>query len=206
MKIIFLDRDGVINEYPGDKDYVKSWEEFRFIPGAKYALKKLNDRGFKIFIISNQAGVAKAILSQQDLDSLTRKMLRELKKLKINIRGVYYCTHHPDDNCPCRKPKSGLIKKALKEHNIPRSILKQSFFIGDSIQDVKTGKSVGCKTILVFSGKEKIQNQENWETRPDFAAKDLSEAMELVLSDKKLKINENIYRLCLGRQRAPCCS
>lgn len=183
MKIIFLDRDGVINRYPGDFEYVKSWEEFYFLPNIKPALKKLNDNGFKIFIISNQAGVSKGIYSKRALDLITKNMLEELSDYKIDIAGVYYCTHLPEDNCSCRKPKAGLIQKAIaKLKRESQDIeISNSYFIGDSVKDVETGKSVGLKTILIFCGRERPENRNNWQILPDFTAQDLSEAVDLIL-------------------------
>lgn len=187
MKIIFLDRDGVINEYPGDTRYVSSWGEFHFLPGVKGALGRLSADGYKIFIISNQAGVSKGIYSQGALDEITDKMLKELDKSGAKVYGVYYCIHRDEDNCSCRKPKVGLLEIALKEHNIPMDELANSFFVGDSIRDIQTGQSAGCKTILVFSGKEKPRGQSpSWgrvplSIQPDFTAKDLSEAVDLIL-------------------------
>jgi histidinol-phosphate phosphatase family protein len=180
MRAIFLDRDGVINRYPGDRDYVKSWSEFRFVANVKCALKKLHGNGFKIFIVSNQAGVSKGIYTQKDLDFINQNML---KSLGDYIAGVYYCTHRNEDNCACRKPKTGLIEMAVNELKAKGEDveLAKSYFIGDSIRDVQTGKSAGLKTILVFSGKEKPQNRDTWQVLPDFTANDLSEAAELVL-------------------------
>jgi len=180
IKAVFLDRDGVINEYPGDADYVKSWEEFRFLPKVKSALKRLSQEGCKIFIISNQAGVSKGVYSQEKLYLITKNMLEELRKDNIDITGVYYCIHKTEDNCSCRKPKTGLIDTAIS--GLKESGLKiepsNSYFIGDTIRDIETGKNAGLKTILVFSGKEKPQNQNNWQTLPDFVFPDLSTAVE----------------------------
>lgn len=182
MKVIFLDRDGVINKYPGDFEYVKSWGEFSFLPKVKDALKRLSDNGFKIFVISNQAGVSKGIYSMEALDLITNNMLQELSKDHIHIDGVYYCIHRKEENCSCRKPKTGLIDKAFRE--VVKSNLNSSdtrYFIGDTIQDVQAGREAGLKTILIFSGKEKPQNKNNWQIQPDFTAQDLSEAVNLIL-------------------------
>jgi histidinol-phosphate phosphatase family protein len=193
MRVIFLDRDGVINKYPGDSDYVKSWEEFQFLPKVKISLKRLNDSGFKLVIISNQAGVSKGIYSQETLDLITKNMLNELDKEKIEIAGVYFCIHRIEDNCFCRKPKTGLVDLAInKLKDLGTEIdLKNSYFIGDTIRDVETGKSAGLKTILVFSGKEKPENKNNWQVLPDFTTADLAEAVDIIL-------NENTHRLCLS--------
>jgi histidinol-phosphate phosphatase family protein len=180
-KLVFLDRDGVINKYPGDREYVTSWKNFKFLPYVKDALKNLTQAGYKIFIASNQAGVTKGIYSKRALAGITAKMLKDLRKQKINIDGVYYCIHRNEDNCSCRKPKTGLLEKALKDHKIPRVNLKHSFFIGDTVRDISTGKNAGCKTILVFTGKEKAGNKKEWEIQPDFVAKNLKEAVDIVL-------------------------
>lgn len=182
MKIIFLDRDGVINEYPGHFQYVTSWRNFKFSVGAKKALKKLFSAGYKIFVISNQAGVTKGIYSQKILDAITRNMLAELKNYGVKIAGVYYCIHINEDNCGCRKPKAGLIKKAMREHRLSKSLLKNTFVVGDSVRDIETGKNAGCRTILVLSGKENIKDRASWAAKPDFIVKDLSKAVDTILS------------------------
>ena len=130
MKVVFIDRDGVINQYPGDTRYVNCWQEFCFLPNSKSALRRLTEAGYKIFIISNQAGVAKGIYSEDTLNEITKKMLTELDESGTKICGVYYCIHRDEDNCSCRKPKAGLLEKALKEHNIPKDVLTNSFGSG----------------------------------------------------------------------------
>jgi len=185
MRVVFLDRDGVINKHPGDYNYVTSWEDFKFLPGVKPALKKLNDKGFKVFVISNQAGVSKGVFPQKALDLITENMLKELREDKIKLDGVFYCIHKPDENCPCRKPKTGLIDKALDSSNLRDKIIREkSFFVGDTIRDIEAGKSAKLSTILVFSGKEKPENRNNWQTQPDFTACDLSAAVDLILDNK----------------------
>lgn len=181
MRAIFLDRDGVINRYPGDTKYVTGWREFKFLPKAKKAITRLHKNKFKIFIISNQAGVNKGILSQKTLDFITKNMLREIEESGGKIDGVYYCIHRQDENCSCRKPKAGLINLAKRKYHID---LKGSFFIGDTIRDVKTAKAAGCKSMLVLSGKEKLSNRKNWEIEPDCVFGNLYEAAEFILKSK----------------------
>jgi D-glycero-D-manno-heptose 1,7-bisphosphate phosphatase len=181
MRAIFLDRDGVINRYPGDTRYVTSWKEFRFLPYAKKGIATLHKNKFKIFIISNQAGIGKGIFRKRDLDLITKNMLRDIKEAGGKIDGVYYCTHRKEKNCSCRKPKTGLLYKAKKDYPIN---LKKSFFIGDTIRDIKTAKKAGCSSILLLSGKEKMSNQKNWETQPDLLFKNLLEAANFILKQK----------------------
>jgi histidinol-phosphate phosphatase family protein len=183
-KVVFLDRDGVINRYPGDRKYVTSWKGFRFLPGVKISLKKLAKAGCKVFVISNQAGIIKGIYSQRALNEITQNMINELALFDAGLDKVYYCIHRDQDNCRCRKPKIGMIEQALKEHNIPKSALKHGFLVGDTIRDIQTGKNAGCKTILVFSGKEKAKNQAQWEVQPDFTAKNLAKAVDIIMKYK----------------------
>jgi histidinol-phosphate phosphatase family protein len=181
MKIVFLDRDGVINKYPGDKLYVTSVKKFKFLPGVKQAIAKLTKADFKIFVASNQAGVGRGIYAKRTLEAITRKMLVEIEAAKGKIEKVYYCIHRKDANCPCRKPKPGLLKKAAKEFIFS---LKNSYFIGDTIRDCITAQNAGCKSILVFSGKEKSGNKKNWEVSPDFTFKNLKSAADFLTKQK----------------------
>ncbi|MCX5694171.1 MAG: HAD family hydrolase [Candidatus Omnitrophica bacterium] len=177
MKIVFLDRDGVINKYPGDKLYVTSLRKFRFLPNAKKAIALLSKSGCKVFVASNQAGVGKGTYSQKTLDLITAKMLTSIEKEGGLINQVYYCTHRKEADCSCRKPKPGLLKKAAHDSGFN---LKAAYFIGDTIRDVFTAQASGCKSILVLSGKEKLANQKNWETKPDFVFKDLLAAAKFL--------------------------
>ena len=183
MKVVFLDRDGVINKSPGDADYVKSWEEFKLLPKVKQSIRRMKLAGFKVVVISNQAGVGKGVMDQETLDYITENMLRQLEKTGAIVDGVYYCTHRSEDNCDCRKPKTGLVEKAIAQlkaqgHEVDR---KGSFLIGDTIRDVRTGKSAGVNTILIFSGKEKPANKDSWEVLPDFTADDIVGATRIIL-------------------------
>ncbi len=177
MKAIFLDRDGVINKYPGDTKYVTSWKEFHFLPNVKKAITLLTGKEYPIYVISNQAGVSKGLYSQDALNDITNRMLKALEKSGARVSAVYYCTHRDEDRCSCRKPKAGLIKLALKGKKID---LRNSFFIGDTIRDVRAAKAAGCKSILVFSGAEKPSNRDNWQALPDYTFKDLYAAAKFI--------------------------
>jgi len=178
MKIIFLDRDGVINKSPGDKLYVTSLRSFRFLPRAKKAISLLSKKGFKIFVVSNQAGVSNGAYSQKTLDNITIKMLNDIQQDGGTIDKVYYCTHRKDADCSCHKPKPGMLKQAAKEFKFN---LRKAYFIGDTIIDVLTAQAAGCKSIIVLTGKEKLANQKDWEAKPDFVFKDLLEAAKFLV-------------------------
>lgn len=181
MKVIFLDRDGVINKYPGDKLYVTSLRKFRFLPNVKKAIALLSKKGYKIFIASNQAGVGRGIYSQRTLDAITIKMISDIEDAGGKITKVYYCTHRKDLGCKCRKPKPGMLKKAAREF---RFSLKNAYFVGDTIRDVFTAENAGCKSILVLSGREKLKNINEWGIIPDLIFKDLLEAAEYLIAKK----------------------
>ena len=180
-KVVFLDRDGVINRDPGNwtkYDYVTRWEEFFFINGSIGALKRLKEAGYKICLISNQAGISKGYFSREDLDKINRKMLSEIEKGGGKIDELYYCHHQSADDCGCRKPKTGMIEEALKNTHVN---LRNTFIVGDSWRDVEAGKKMGMKTVLVLSGKSSLSDIKNWPSRPDYVKKDLSEAVDLIL-------------------------
>lgn len=145
-KALFLDRDGVINV--NRDDYVKSWDEFEFLPDAKKAIKRINDSDFMLILITNQSPIGRGIFGHERLDEIHKKMLHELGQLDCRIDAIYYCPHKPDDNCDCRKPKPGLILKAASDFNID---LENSWMIGDSKSDLEAGTRAGCKTAKVDS-------------------------------------------------------
>jgi D-glycero-D-manno-heptose 1,7-bisphosphate phosphatase len=180
MKAIFLDRDGVINKDPGFGDYIKSWKEFEFLPGSIDAIKLLNKNGYEIFVISNQAGVARGLFSQEALNEITANMLKEIEAKGGKIRWISYCTHASDAGCDCRKPNTGQIKKATKGLGID---FKNMYFIGDSRLDMGAGKNMGCKTILLLTGKETAEDSKTWQHKPDFVKDNLMEAVKWVLKD-----------------------
>ena len=178
MKVIFIDRDGVINKYPGDRLYVTSLDSFSFLPRAKKAISLLSKEGFKIFVVSNQSGVGNEAYNQKTLDNITIKMLNDIQQDGGRIDKVYYCTHRKDIDCSCHKPKPGMLEQAAKEFKFN---LKKAYFIGDTIIDVLTAQAVGCKSILVLTGKEKLANRKNWEAKPDFIFKDFFEAAKFLV-------------------------
>jgi histidinol-phosphate phosphatase family protein len=149
---IFIDRDGVINY--NRNDYVKSWDEFKFIPGAKKAIKRINETDRLLILITNQSPIGRGIFTKETLDNIHFKMLNELGEAGAHIDAIYFCPHKPDDGCDCRKPKPGLILRAASDYNID---LRKSWMIGDSDSDLKAGKDAGCKTLKVTTKKPLIK-------------------------------------------------
>jgi len=187
-KVVFLDRDGVINEFPGNGNYVTKVKDFRFLPRSLEALRLLKEAKCTVFVISNQAGVGKGVYSLEKLNRINKKMLQGADQAGGHIKKAYYCIHRPDAGCSCRKPNIGSIYKAL--HSIDRSIrsAKNTYFVGDTKTDIETGFKAGCKTIFVLSGRENRRYMRSWLIKPDYIVKDLYEAVRIIINghDKTL--------------------
>ena len=145
-KAVFLDRDGVINKKPAEHDYVKSWREFILLDGVTEALKLFHKLGFLTIVITNQAGISKGLMSEDALLDIHNKLNKLLSKSGIKIDYFYYCPHQIKDKCECRKPKPGMIEKAVKDLNIN---LENSILIGDTDTDLKLGQNAGVKTVIM---------------------------------------------------------
>ncbi len=176
LKIIFLDRDGVINRDPNG--YVMSWKGFHFLPKVKKSIRILNKNGFSLIVISNQGGIAKGLFTKEALNDITKKMLLAVSKSGGKISSAWYCPHKLEDNCSCKKPKTGLFKMATKGIKFNK---KDSFFIGDSEVDIKAGKRFGIGTIMVFSGKTKRKDLKKIKVKPDYMADSLLDATKIIL-------------------------
>ena len=192
-KVVFLDRDGTITE---EKDFVSRIEEIRFIPGSKEALKILRDLGYKLVIVSNQSGIARGRMTVEQVEKVNDFILKELEKDEVKIEGIYYCPHHPDENCDCRKPRTGMIRRVVQDHHLK---LKNSWMIGDKLSDVFLGRNIKGKSILVLTGygqatKQKIKSNADgcdWH-KPDYIAKDLLEAASYIKSETLTESTEPV--------------
>jgi len=176
--IIFLDRDGVVNKNPVYLDYVKKASEFKFIPGSRKAIKMLRDAKLDVVIISNQAGVGRGLFTKKDLKGIDEKMLKGVDASGGKLKKIFYCIHKPDAGCDCRKPKTGMFKKAVSKIRIDHN---HSFYAGDTERDTKAGSAFGIKTIAVLSGYAKRSDIKKWPIQPDFIAKDLLDAVENII-------------------------
>ena len=164
-KAIFLDRDGVINY---DYGFVYRWSEFKFIEGVIRALQILNNYGFKLFIITNQSGIARGFYSVEDLEILHKKMLNYLSKRSINISAIYYCPHFEKGiskeysiNCLCRKPQPGMLYQAKEKYNIN---MNESYLVGDKISDLQAGWNAGIRFCYLVkkNGKDNYPKLKNF--------------------------------------------
>ncbi len=147
-KVLFLDRDGTLNVKAPKADYIKKPDAFHWLPGAIEALEKLADAGYELYLISNQSGIARGAMSENDLESIHRKMQNDLKVAGVAFSGIYYCPHDWDSPCDCRKPKPGMLYRAAREHDID---LSRAVFVGDDERDKEAGDAAGVKTVIVPS-------------------------------------------------------
>ena len=149
--VIFLDRDGVINKKMPPHTYVTRWDQFEFLPGVFEAVKHCNDRDAKVFIVTNQAGISKGIITLSDMDKLHRRMEEIFKRNGARIDGVFVCPHKDENRCKCRKPLTGLFTQA--EERMKKEALAvdkgKSWMIGDDVTDILAGKTYGINTVLV---------------------------------------------------------
>jgi D-glycero-D-manno-heptose 1,7-bisphosphate phosphatase len=179
---IFFDRDGTLNT---EVDFLSRPEELELIPRSARAIREANEFGVKVFIITNQSGIARSLFSEADLAAVHKRLLTLLAREGAHVDGIYFCPHHPDYGtpryrklCSCRKPKPGMLRKAVKEHAVR---LRDSFVIGDRCVDMEAGKAVGCRTAMVLTGYGSVEHDECLENgKVDFVARDAFEAWRFV--------------------------
>jgi D-glycero-D-manno-heptose 1,7-bisphosphate phosphatase len=174
-KYIILDRDGVINI--DSKDYIKSPDEWVAIQGSLSAIAKLNQAGYHVVIATNQSAIARGLISEKMLDRIHAKMLFEVNKHGGKILDIFYCPHHPDDNCLCRKPKPGLLLQFSKKYNVDLSLV---CMVGDNIKDILAAKAVGSAPHLVLTNYANITNSSELEDVKQY--KNLAEFVDIFLN------------------------
>ncbi len=175
---VFLDRDGTINE---DTGYLSKPDDIVLIKGATEAIRRLNVEGVKVIVVSNQSGVGRGYFTEKDLAGINKRLTDILASNGARLDGIYYCPHHPEDNCGCRKPRAGLLKKASLEHSID---LSRSYVVGDKKTDIEMARNAGSKGVLVMTGYggEELKAMP---VPPDCAAEDILEAVEWIIDDLK---------------------
>lgn len=148
MKLVILDRDGVINR--DSDDYIKSPEEFVLLPGSAEAIARLNQAGYRVAVATNQSGVARGYFDLDMLNRMHAKLHQELDRVGAEIDLIAYCPHGPEDRCRCRKPENGLLLEIGERMRVP---LQGVPAIGDSLRDLQAARAVGARPILVRTGK-----------------------------------------------------
>jgi D-glycero-D-manno-heptose 1,7-bisphosphate phosphatase len=165
-RAVFLDRDGTINV---DHGYIKSPEQFMFLPNAVSGLRRFSELGFLLIIVSNQSGIGRGLYSLNDYYQVTERMITLLKDEEIVIHDIFFCPHSPESRCPCRKPSPQMILDAVSKWNVDVS---SSFLIGDKESDIQAGLRVGLKTMLLSQQKNTTLQTET--------VTDLLEAADLI--------------------------
>jgi len=191
-KAVFLDRDGVINalvyhQEQGIIDSPFTAGQFRLLPGVGEAIRKLREAGYKVVLASNQPGIAKGNFSLEVFGEIRDRMKEALAAAGAFLDGEYYCFHHPEArvealrvDCPCRKPRPGLLLRASQEMGIDPS---RSWMVGDGLTDIKAGKGAGCRTILLGRMKcELCRLMDEEDAHPDAIASNLLTAAQLILN------------------------
>jgi D-glycero-D-manno-heptose 1,7-bisphosphate phosphatase len=169
-KAVFFDRDGTIAV---DVGYCRRPEDFKLFPAAPEVIHSLNHHNYKIVVITNQSGISRGFFDEAALEVIHAKMRSDLAIVGAHIDGIYYCPHHPNDACDCRKPKTALIRRAAVDLKID---LQNSFVVGDLPKDIEMGRNAGCHTILIQHHGEEV----NASGVPDAVVSDISEVPGII--------------------------
>lgn len=178
-RAIFFDRDGTLIYDPG---YLSEIAQIKFFDGVLDKISQLKEKGFKIFIVTNQSGVGRGYFTENKLKEIHIALMEMMSIANARADGIIYCPHVPEDQCLCRKPNPNMVVKLAKEHDVS---LKDSFFVGDKIQDVLTGKNSGCRTALVMNNNsidDMKKSAGNW-IEPDFTAATTVEVLDWILDN-----------------------
>jgi len=153
-KTVILDRDGVLNRKPPRAHYVRSWNDFAWLPGAQTALRQLNESGYRVIVVSNQAGIARGAMTEAALSDIHQRMKREAWLAGGEIEAIYYCAHDWDAGCDCRKPSPGMLFQAQRDLHLD---LSRTLFIGDDERDSEAADRAGCLFLQVSEEKPLIE-------------------------------------------------
>lgn len=178
-RVVFLDRDGVINQKASEEDYyVQSSADLEILPDVPEAIRLLNRSGILVIVITNQRGVALGHLTDADLQEIHKALQARLAEASAHLDAIYYCPHDYDE-CDCRKPKTGMLERAFSD--FPVATRDNSVLIGDSLSDIAAGKSFGIRTILITGNEERIKS-DHGPFAPDATAASLLDAAERIVA------------------------
>ncbi len=176
MKLVILDRDGVINH--DSAAYIKSPEEWKPISGSLEAIALLNQAGYRVLVATNQSGVGRGLFDMATLNAIHDKMHRALSLVGGRVDGIFYCPHTQDAGCACRKPRPGLLDEIARRFGVS---LEGVPFIGDSLRDLQAGAAVGAQPVLVLTGKGKKTRKDGDLPEGTVIHADLAEAVRSLL-------------------------
>jgi D-glycero-D-manno-heptose 1,7-bisphosphate phosphatase len=182
-RAVFLDRDGTIIADRGD---LKDPNAIEILPGAVDALRKLAREGWKLIIVADQSDGGRGEMTKQEIDAVQAKMLRMLRAQGVEIIASYFCTHAPGENCECRKPGTGSVERAAREHSISA---EQSWMIGDREEDVLCGRDAGCSTVWLKNAAHLVPAE-----LPDYIAANWTAAYEKISEDSDAPVERDALR------------
>jgi heptosyltransferase-2 len=177
---VFLDRDGTLNY---DTGYLKSAADLQLLPGVATALARLKTAGARLVVVTNQSGISRGFLTLKDLEAIHARLQGILEQEDAALDAIYFCPHHPDDGCRCRKPGTAMVERAIAELQLD---LKQSYVVGDHIRDVQLARNVGAKAVLLASGQVDAQAREALkaeQAEPNVILASMAEAADWILAD-----------------------
>ncbi|MGB8476247.1 MAG: HAD family hydrolase [Candidatus Acidiferrum sp.] len=179
---VFLDRDGTVSEEVG---YLNHVSRFRILPRVADSIRRLNEAGLLVIVVTNQSGVGRGYFPESLVHSVHELMTQQLTTAGAHLDAVYYCPHTSADGCDCRKPNTGMLERASREHAID---LRNSFVVGDRHGDILLASRAGARSVLVRTGYgegEYLWNSASWSVQPDFVAADLADAVHWILRPTK---------------------
>ena len=182
---VFLDRDGTLNYDPG---YLKIPAELKLLAGVGPALARLKGSGAKLVVVTNQSGVGRGMLTLKDLEAIHARLQGLLEQEDAALDAIYFCPHHPDDGCRCRKPNVGMVERAVSELQLD---LRRSYLIGDHVRDIQLAHRVGAKAVLLTPGPVDapvLDRLKVEQALPDAMAKSMAEAVDWILNDVKTRL------------------
>jgi D-glycero-D-manno-heptose 1,7-bisphosphate phosphatase len=179
---VLLDRDGTLADEVG---YLNHASRFRMFPFAAEAIRRLNGAGLPVVVVTNQSGVGRGYFPESLVRTVNELMTQQLAAAEARIDAIYYCPHTSADNCDCRKPKTGMLERAAREHALD---LRRSFVVGDRYGDVELARNAQARSVLVRTGYgegELAWHSAKWSTQPDHVAEDLRDATDWILRQPK---------------------
>ncbi|MFC2044645.1 D-glycero-beta-D-manno-heptose 1,7-bisphosphate 7-phosphatase [Chloroflexota bacterium] len=181
VKAVFVDRDGTINR---DVPYCARPADFELLPTVGRGIHLLNEWGFRVVVVTNQSGISRGYFNEETLALIHQRMRDELAREGASVDAVYYCPHHPDEGCDCRKPNIGLLRRAAADFQLD---LTCCYVIGDSLKDIEAARRAGCQSVLVYGGSAAPE----FKDKADFACADFYSAAVWVVTRNGIAVENS---------------
>ncbi|HEX7034683.1 MAG TPA: D-glycero-beta-D-manno-heptose 1,7-bisphosphate 7-phosphatase [Pseudomonadales bacterium] len=179
-RLILLDRDGVINA--DSPDYIKDVDEWVPLPGALEAIAALKQSGFLVAVCTNQSGIGRGIVAPAALERIHRRLAERLAELGVRLDGLRYCPHRPEEDCPCRKPRPGMLLESMQALGVGPD---ETLFVGDDVRDVEAARAAGCRSALVLCGRGRAAEAEARALGVDWVEEDLAAVARRLVAEER---------------------